>query len=239
MGLNAINDSLLKELKRLRFGPPVTHVYNPLEYARMAYDRYLHLYAGSPREVVLLGMNPGPWGMAQTGVPFGEIDAVKGWLKIEAPVNVPANMHPKRPVDGYGCRRSEVSGRRLWGWAQKTFETPDRFFARFFVANYCPLMFLEASGRNRTPNALPKAELKPLLAACDLALRETVRWMKPRHVVGVGEFAARRARTALTGLDVPVGRITHPSPANPKANQGWEALVEKELTELGIGFKQN
>jgi single-strand selective monofunctional uracil DNA glycosylase len=234
MNLDEINDALLKDLKKLRFGPPVTHVYNPLEYARKAHESYLHRYAGSPREVVLLGMNPGPWGMAQTGVPFGEVQAVREWLKIEAPINVPANMHPKRLVDGFSCRRSEVSGRRLWGWAGKTFQTPDRFFARFFVANYCPLMFLEESGRNRTPNALPKTELESLQAACDRALRQTVEWMKPRYVVGIGEFAARRARTVLTGLDVSVGRITHPSPANPKANQGWEALVEKEFAALGI-----
>ena len=234
MNLDAINDELLKELKKLRFGPPVTHVYNPLEYARKAYDRYLQRYAGSPREVVMLGMNPGPWGMAQTGVPFGEVAAVKKWLKIEAPIGVPAKMHPKRPVDGFGCRRSEVSGRRLWGWAGKTFQSPDHFFARFFVANYCPLLFLEESGRNRTPNTLPKAELKPLLTACDRALRLTVEWMGPRYVVGIGEFAARQARTALADLDVRVGRITHPSPANPKANQGWEALVEKEFADMGI-----
>jgi len=234
MKLDDINDVLLKDLKKLRFGPPVAHVYNPLGYARKAYDSYLQRYAGSPREVVLLGMNPGPWGMAQTGVPFGEVRAVREWLKIEAPVGVPANMHPKRPVDGFSCRRSEVSGRRLWGWIEKTFHTPDRFFARFFVANYCPLMFLEESGRNRTPNKLAKAELKPLLAACDHALRKTIAWMGPRHVVGVGEFAARRAAAVLTGLDVKVGRITHPSPANPKANRGWEALVEKEFAALGI-----
>ena len=234
MKMDEINDVMLKELQKLRFGPPVTHVYNPLEYARKAYDCYFQRYAGSPREVVLLGMNPGPWGMAQTGVPFGEIDSVREWLKIEAPIGVPANIHPKRPVDGFSCRRSEVSGRRLWGWARKTFQTPDRFFARFFVANYCPLMFLEKSGRNRTPNTLPKAELKPLLTACDRALRQAVEWMKPRRVVGVGEFAARQARSALTGLDVSVSRITHPSPANPRANQGWESLITEELAGLGI-----
>jgi len=232
--MDAINDELLKELKKLRFGPPVAHVYNPLEYARKGYDRYLQRYAGSPREVVLLGMNPGPWGMAQTGVPFGEVAAVRKWLKIIAPIGVPTSMHPKRTVDGFGCRRSEVSGRRLWGWAAKTFITPERFFTRFFVANYCPLLFLEESGRNRTPNTLPKAELIPLMAACDRALRQTVAWMAPRHVVGIGEFAARRAAAALADLDVRVGRITHPSPANPKANRGWEILIERELADMGI-----
>ncbi|MEW6670149.1 MAG: uracil-DNA glycosylase family protein [Thermodesulfobacteriota bacterium] len=232
--MDDINNALQGDLRKLRFGPPVTHVYNPLEYARKAYDNYLRRYAGPNREVMLLGMNPGPWGMAQTGVPFGEVQAVREWLKIVAPVGVPASVHPKRPVDGFRCRRSEVSGRRLWGWVGKTFHTPERFFARFFVANYCPLMFLEESGRNRTPNTLPKDELKPLLAACDRALRQTVEWMKPRIVVGVGAFAAGRAASALSGLEVAVGRITHPSPANPRANLGWEALVEEELAELGI-----
>ncbi len=232
--LDAINDTLLKALRKLRFSPPVVHVYNPLEYARQSYDSYLHRYAAPSREVVLLGMNPGPWGMAQTGVPFGEVAAVRDWLKIQAPVKAPARMHPRRPVEGFNCRRSEVSGRRLWGWAEKNFQTPERFFARFFVANYCPLIFLEESGRNRTPDSLPKVELEPLLAACDRAVRHTIEWIGPRYVVGAGEFAARRAREALAGLDVTIGRITHPSPANPKANRGWEALVEKELAAIGI-----
>jgi len=42
-------------------------------------------------------MNPGPWGMAQTGVPFGEINAVKDWLGINAEVDKPQKQHPKRP----------------------------------------------------------------------------------------------------------------------------------------------
>jgi single-strand selective monofunctional uracil DNA glycosylase len=234
MNLVAIIDALLKDLRPLRFGPPVTHVYNPIKYAREPYEQYLSRYGRAPKEVVFFGMNPGPWGMAQTGVPFGEVNAVKEWLHIEAPVGKPTKMHPRRPVEGFGCPRSEVSGRRLWGWAKKTFGQPERFFARFFVANYCPLLFIESSGRNRTPNNLPVAERRPLLAVCDRALRRTVQYIGPRYVVGIGHFAEERARTALSGLDVPIGRITHPSPANPKANRGWESLIEQELSALGI-----
>ena len=218
----------------MRFGPPVSHVYNPLEYARTPYDRYLDLYSNRPKEVVLLGMNPGPWGMAQTGVPFGEVTMVKEWLGIEAPVGTPAELHPKRPVDGFACPKSEVSGRRLWGWAKERYGTPERFFSRFLVVNYCPLLFIESSGRNRTPNNLPAAEKKSLLERCDRALRRTVQWLRPRYVVGVGQFAEQRARIALTGLQVHTGRITHPSPANPKANRGWANLVTRELEDLGI-----
>jgi single-strand selective monofunctional uracil DNA glycosylase len=234
MAVHDMVETLLKDLEPLRFGPPVTHVYNPLEYARKPHDLYWERYGNRPKEVVLLGMNPGPWGMAQTGVPFGEVSLVKQWLRIDAPVGVPSNMHPKRPIHGFQCQKSEVSGRRLWGWASKNFGTADRFFAKFFVANYCPLIFIESSGRNRTPNTLRAAERKPLIKACDQALRRTVEWLEPLHVVGVGTFAEERARVALRGVDVHIGRITHPSPANPRANRGWEALVSRELDALGI-----
>jgi single-strand selective monofunctional uracil DNA glycosylase len=232
----ALTDELVARIEHLRFGSPVSHVYDPLLYARAPHDRYLERYGAPTKEAVLLGMNPGPWGMAQTGVPFGEVKAVRDWLGIDDEVGRPADEHAKRPVTGFACRRSEVSGRRVWGWARDAFGTPERFFARFFVANYCPLLFLEAGGRNRTPDRLPAEEREPLLAACDLALRRTVALLEPRIVIGVGRFAEQRARAALEGLDVEVGRITHPSPANPAANRGWEVLVTRELRTLSISL---
>ncbi len=234
--LTQVARRLASEAATLRFGPPVTHVYNPLEYAWRPHAAYLERYGSPPREIVLLGMNPGPWGMAQTGVPFGEVASVRGWLRIEDEVDRPAAEHPKRPVEGFACRRSEVSGRRLWGWAGATFGTPEAFFDRFFVANYCPLAFLEESGRNRTPDRLPAAEREPLFATCDRALRDTVSALGARTVVGIGRFAEERTKAALEGTHVRVGRVTHPSPANPAANTGWEALVEAELDALGITF---
>lgn len=234
MRLNQITDQLIKNVRRLQFGPPVTHVYNPLEYARKPYKLYVRRFATPPKKIVLLGMNPGPWGMAQTGVPFGEVQAVKYWMGIDAKVAVPDNMHPKRPVMGFDCTRSEISGKRLWGWAQKKFKTPERFFSRFFVANYCPLQFIEASGRNRTPNQLRVSERTPLLKICDHAMRQTMAFLKPDYVIGVGQFAADRARIALSDLDITVDKITHPSPANPRANRGWEKIITKEFSEIGI-----
>ena len=232
--LETITDDLLDELRPLKFSRPVTHVYNPLEYARASYSEYLQRYAKSPKEIVLIGMNPGPWGMAQTGIPFGEVAAVKDWLGIEAVVDTPANTHPKRPVTGFNCPRSEVSGKRIWGWARNKFSVPQNFFSRFFIANYCPLQFIESSGRNRTPNQLRAAERKALFAPCDRALRRTVEHLKPRYVVGVGRFTSERARISLNDMSVKIGGITHPSPANPKANQGWEAIIEKEFEQMGI-----
>jgi len=234
LDLETITNDLLEDLRPLRFDKPVTHVYNPLEYARAPYSKYLQRYGKSPKQIVLLGMNPGPWGMAQTGIPFGEVTAVRDWLKIEAPVDTPAHMHPKRLVAGFKCRRSEISGKRIWGWAQQRFKTPQNFFSRFFIANYCPLQFIEASGRNRTPHQLRAAERNLLFKACDRALRRTIERLKPKYVVGVGQFTTARAQIVLADLPLAIGGITHPSPANPKANRGWESLVDSELAELGI-----
>ena len=232
--LGSITNDLVKQLRPLRFGPPVTHVYNPLEYAGKTYRQYCAKYAKTPKEVIFLGMNPGPWGMAQTGLPFGEIQAVRDWMKIQAPIGTPKRMHPKRPVLGFSCPKREISGKRLWGWAQSTFQTPKRFFSRFFVANYCPLLFIEGSGRNRTPDQIRAVEQKPLMEICDNALRRTIEYFKPRFVVGVGRFAEKRARIAIDNNGVKIGMIAHPSPANPQANRGWESLITKQLVQLGI-----
>jgi single-strand selective monofunctional uracil DNA glycosylase len=232
--LPAIAKKLSATLRPLRFEAPVTHVYNPLEYAWPAHQEYLERFGRGSKEVVLLGMNPGPWGMAQTGVPFGEVTFVKDWLSISGSVGRPSREHPKRPIEGWACSRSEVSGRRVWGWAKERFETPDRFFERFFIANYCPLMFLESSGRNRTPDRLPASERKPMLEACDNALRLSVQVLEPVWVIGVGRFAETSARRALEGCGVKVGRILHPSPASPAANRDWQGQARAQLADLGI-----
>lgn len=233
-GMAAITDELVSRLQPLTFSDPVTHIYNPLVYARAGYDRYVQRFGSGAKRVLLLGMNPGPFGMAQTGVPFGDVEMVAGWMGIRATVSPPDEPHPKRPVDGFDCRRREVSGRRLWEWTRQRFGPPEVFFERFFVVNYCPLVFMEASGRNRTPDRLPAAERKALFQVCDHALQKTVAIYRPRWVVGIGGFAQKRAVEALAGLDVNVGRVMHPSPANPKANRGWAPIVEAELTSLGI-----
>ena len=229
-----ISRDLARDVEALRFGPPVDVLYNPLVYARSPHEAYLERYGRGRKEVLLLGMNPGPFGMAQTGVPFGDVALVRDFLGIEGNVGRPAREHPKRPVLGFGCPRSEVSGSRLWGYARDRFESADRFFDLFFVANYCPLAFIEKSGRNFTPDKLPAGEREPLFAACDRALVRIVDELHPRFVVGVGAFAENRARAALPGYRGVIGSVLHPSPASPKANRGWAKIAEAELVALGI-----
>jgi single-strand selective monofunctional uracil DNA glycosylase len=229
-----ISRALARDVDRLTFAAPVTHVYNPLRYAADLHEAYLRRYGAGPKRVLLLGMNPGPFGMAQTGVPFGDVAVVRDWLGLAAAVGKPPREHPSRPVHGLDCARSEVSGTRLWGWARERFGTPERFFERFFVVNYCPLAFLESTGRNRTPDKLPGAEQDPLFAACDQALRRIVEALEPAHVIGVGAFAEKRARLALSDAGVSIGTILHPSPASPLANRDWAGTAEKQLRSCGI-----
>ena len=225
-----------RAVDRLTFGPPITHVYNPLFYARAPHEAYLTRYGNGPKEVLLLGMNPGPFGMAQTGVPFGDVGLVRDWLGIAGEVSRPKLMHDKRPVLGFACARGEVSGQRLWGWARQRFGAPEAFFSRFFVVNYCPLAFIEVTGKNRTPDKLPASERAPLFAACDQALRDIADLLRPRHVVGIGAFALARAGEALAGRDVSISTILHPSPQSPLANSGWAPRIEAQLAAAGIAL---
>jgi len=220
----------------LHFTDPVTHVTNPLQYAWDLHRSWVETWGASPRRVLMMGMNPGPWGMAQTGVPFGEVATVRDWLGLRGEVQAPAGAHPKRPVEGLACPRSEVSGRRLWGYFAERFKTPDAFFADHFVINYCPLVFCEETGRNRTPDKLPAAESAPLFAACDERLRTLVDLYQPEWVVGVGGFAQLKLKQVLADHHMPLrhGKLLHPSPASPAANRGWAEAAEKQLVTQGI-----
>jgi single-strand selective monofunctional uracil DNA glycosylase len=227
-------DTLCRELSTVRFGGAVTHVYNPLEYARAPYAKYVEKYADSPKKVLFFGMNPGPYGMTQTGVPFGEIHHVRDWLGIEAPVARPPHEHPKRPVVGFACTRSEVSGARLWGMWKSLYETPARFFSWGLVVNYCPLVFMDEGGRNVTPDKLAPKERLALYGPCDAHLRKVVATLAPTWVVGVGKFAEGRAREALATANVNFASMPHPSPANPNANRDWAGMARAQLEAQNV-----
>jgi single-strand selective monofunctional uracil DNA glycosylase len=237
-GLLAAAKKLRSQLDTLTFSAPVDCVYNPIHYAWAAHQQYLERYASIPCRAFLLGMNPGPWGMAQTGVPFGEINAVRDYLGIEEKISKPHREHPKRPIEGFECTRSEVSGKRLWGLFAARYPNPVDFFADHFVANYCPLVFMDEGARNVTPDKLPAAEAKPLDAFCDQHLQQVLMLLQPEFAIGVGAYAQsclQRVCCANPKLDrISVSKILHPSPASPAANRDWTGQATKQLIEAGV-----
>lgn len=231
---------LSKQVDKLTFDAPTSHVYNPLSYAWKSHHAYLLRSQPDTTRVLFLGMNPGPWGMAQTGVPFGQVAAVRDWLKIDEPIERPKREHPKRPIEGLLCKRSEVSGERLWNLFRSRFEKPERFFREHFVTNYCPLVFMEESARNRTPDKLPAAEANSLQTACDEHLRSVIECLGPKYLVGVGAYAEQCLRRVCDGSlpshakEVSVLRILHPSPASPAANKNWAEIATSQLIQSGV-----
>ncbi|XP_053172195.1 single-strand-selective monofunctional uracil-DNA glycosylase 1 [Scomber japonicus] len=223
-------------LRRLSFSEPVRYIYNPLEYAWDTHRCYVEKYCQGGQSILFLGMNPGPFGMAQTGVPFGEVKSVVDWLKITGDVGHPEVEHPKRVIKGLACTQSEVSGARFWGFFRKLCGEPAMFFRHCFVHNLCPLIFMSTSGKNLTPPELLKGEREALLALCDIALCQVVEALGVSMVIGVGKVSEQRARRALSaaGINVRVEGIMHPSPRNPLANKGWEAVAKAKLEELGV-----
>jgi len=232
--IKAAARSLSEACNTLKFSEPVTHVYNPLEYAWPAHEQYISRAAKNKKKVVFLGMNPGPFGMAQTGVPFGEVSAVRDWIGINAPISKPANEHPKRLIEGLACERSEVSGRRLWNLFAERFRSADAFFTDHFIVNHCPLVFMEESGKNRTPDKLPSDEAAPLMEVCDAHLHKVIEILEPEWLIAIGGFAEKRALAALSDLDVRIEKILHPSPASPAANRGWAGQASTQLKKLGV-----
>ena len=229
-------ERLIADLAGLKFGSPVDRVYRPLEYAWKPHVKYLRRFGKGRKRVLFLGMNPGPFGMVQTGIPFGEVGAVRDWMGIEEEVGKPEDEHPKRPVEGFGCPRSEVSGRRLWGLFAERFPEPEAFFKDHFVLNFCPLVWMGPTGANLTPDKLSAADMAPVEAACLKHLGEVIALMKPAFLIGVGAFAEQRLQRAVEDHPSPpkIGRILHPSPASPAPNRGWPEVPARQLTELGV-----
>lgn len=221
----------------------VTHIYNPLDYAWAAHREYLNRYARTRKQALFVGINPGPWGMAQSGIPFGNVPSVRDWLGIEADIKAPANTHPKRPVLGFACHRQEVSGKRLWQFFQQRYTTADNFFAHHFVINYCPLLFLQAhaSGiKNITPDQLPATATANLYAHCDAFLNNACDALQPDYLIGIGQFAKQRLekiaaeRNENSSRGIKVAHILHPSPASPAANKHFHSTATRQLDELNI-----
>ena len=227
---------LADELRPLDFSDPVSHTYLTVDYAREGYEGYLRKFGNSKKKVLMLGMNPGPFGMAQTGVPFGEITAVRDWMGLNPKIGKPDDEHPKRKIVGMECPKSEVSGRRLWGLFSERFPKAEDFFEGHLVINFCPLVWMKDSGANLTPDKIKSSEMTAVDTACHRHLRRLIEILEPEYLIGVGAYAEKKMLAAKDelGVDAKVGKILHPSPASPAANRGWAEAAEGQLGELGI-----
>ena len=200
----------------------VAHVTNPLDYAWEFHEQFIDKWSEFGARTLLLGMNPGPYGMAQTGVPFGATAMARDILQIEERnVKTPPDAHPKRPVEGLSMERQEVSGTRFWSMLSDHYGSTEAIFSNIFVVNHCPLLILGETGRNVTPVDLPKSTIEPVLKACDRHLKSIVEIMGIETVIGVGNYAKKRAQSVLT--DVHIDAMWHPSPASPLANRNGGA----------------
>ena len=59
---------LCNSLSKLEYPQPVTHIYNPVDYAFEPHSCFVKKYCNTTKHIMFMGMNPGPYGMAQTGV---------------------------------------------------------------------------------------------------------------------------------------------------------------------------
>ena len=229
---------LIKELRNLTFQPPVSHVYLTTEYTWLAHEQYLNRYCEGKKRVLMLGMNPGPWGMAQTGVPFGEISYVRDWMGVFAEISKPNPEHPKRPIEGFDCKRVEVSGQRLWGLFSEKFPNATDFFKDHIVVNYCPLVWMGETGKNITPDKLPKEEMALVDQASRRHLAAVIERAQPEWLIGIGAYAEKKIGETLNEYfpenTFKQGKILHPSPASPIANRGWARQAEQQLIFLNV-----
>ncbi len=223
-------DKLIPRLLKIKV---LQYVTNPLDYAREYHDSYIEQYSGLGAKTLLLGMNPGPYGMAQCGVPFGATSIAKEFLGIEGEFTDPKGRHPKRPIEGLDFERQEISGTRLWGLLKDLYKTPDEIHKNVYLVNHCPLLLLGETGKNITPDNISGPAVKKLLQVCDEHLKQVVTTLGIERVIGVGKYAEKRANIALKGLDIEITTCWHPSPASPLANRNdgedWRNNVRSVL----------
>ena len=215
----------------------VTHATNPLDYARQPHQKYLAMIGEYSPDTILLGMNPGPWGMAQCGIPFGATKVATELLGIaEVEVLQPDGMHPKRPVVGLSLERQEVSGTRLWGALAERYCNAKEILSQVFIVNHCPLLLLDEAGRNITPDKLSGDAVNGLLQACDEHLKQVTEIIGAKKIIGVGKYAEKQARNVFRdypNTTIEICSVWHPSPASPLANRNdgadWRANFYAQL----------
>ena len=184
------SDLLAKALAAMPAMTMVSLIYDPMGLCLCDASGLLpNIRQFHQEKVVFLGMNPGPYGMVQSGIPFGEIAAVTEWLQLASTDSQTDERTPKATHHGLIVPRSEVSGRRLWGLFAERFTSAEDFFADHFILNYCPLAFLAETGRNITSTS-SAAQTRAFMAQhCDQHFKKALNALQPDWCIGVGGYA--------------------------------------------------
>jgi single-strand selective monofunctional uracil DNA glycosylase len=192
-------------------------VLDPSRYGERWHAPFRRLYPPRARPLLVFGLNPGPYGMAQTGIPFTDLKRLAQGLprlaaelarsgeRLSLPGLAPSSLQP------FLTRTFESSSVRVHRFLRLAHGSAERAFREVVFVNPCPLLFIDrALGENRTPADLPRA----LRAGVDEARVEVVS-------VAVARLRARGAivlgRDAAAALSVPL-----------RARLGERAVVEWE-----------
>nr|XP_022920875.1 single-strand selective monofunctional uracil DNA glycosylase-like [Onthophagus taurus] len=219
------------ELNNLTFSFPVHYIYNPLEYAWEPHSTFVKTYCKGTKDVLFLGLNPGPWGMCQTGIPFGEVNISKEWLKMNGEVEKPKDECPKKQIKGFECHRSEESGKRFYGFFKNLCRTPEAFFKNAFVYNLCPLAFMKKESANITPHELKGQIKKDIENICGKTLVDILKLLDIKIIVALGRYTEKQAIEITQGFQlghIKVIYMPHPSP-RVVGNNNWAEKAQNVL----------
>ncbi|XP_013171163.1 PREDICTED: single-strand selective monofunctional uracil DNA glycosylase [Papilio xuthus] len=225
-------DDLNNKLEIFQFPAAIKCIYNPTIYARHTFEMYVRKYCNTKKSIMFFGMNPGPFGMSQTGVPFGDVSSVREWLGIEGPVGKPPKELETRPVRGFECTRTEISGKRFWGLLKEICGTPEKFFESSFVYNYLNQQWMKTNGCNLTPGDFKVTEMKALYEICDPIFIKVLELYNVQTIIAVGKFCETRAHKAIEaylpskGKTIKVLYLPHPSPRTVNNNNWDEKALE-------------
>lgn len=231
--------TLNERFQELTFNEKVETYYNPLTYALPVHEAYLNKFGNEPKQAFFLGMNPGPWGMAQTGIPFTDPYIARDWMDLpQKSVGTPKNEREDRPVKGWESERKEASGQRLHGYFRRLYGSLESFFEIGIVQNYCPLVMYANDGTNLTPEDLLKDDREKIFKACGPYIEQLLHFYEPEVLVGIGRFGQRRLANVADLSQEEVFYLPHPSPASPIATRNggdyWRNLVKETLEEAGL-----
>jgi single-strand selective monofunctional uracil DNA glycosylase len=226
-------------------------IWNPGLYAASWHALFRKEYPASAGCILVFGLNPGPYGMAQTGIPFTDLKRLREHLPRLAKglerrgCSLAGVGLAPRSLRPYLSRTFESSAVRVYRFLSRGWGSAEDGWRSVVVANPCSLLFMDAAGENRTPADLVGAVSRrtgSLVAArrlrerCNalrrLAAREAVRVLSPRGVVLLGKDAQRAMQTGIAPLLGPDSILgwEHPARAVPDR---WAMGLLEEIKRRG------